>query len=171
MYNIVVYLNLIKFLISKFKEFMLYVLEFFRYLIFFVLVRWGVEYEQNVLVDYLVFQNVVISLRVEEFGLIIYLFYVFLGVISDGWVYDEFMLEGNQKGVLEIKCLYFIFNDVIIYRGIFFYNSKCKCVYNYFFCFYELINLIYEQYIYLFFNRFMSWQGGKVFVLRSQRMV
>lgn len=119
--NIIVYLNLIKFLISKFKEFMLYVLKFFRYLIFFVLVRWGVEYEQNVLVDYLVFQNVVISLKVEEFGLIIYLFYVFLGVISDGWVYDEFMLEGNQKGVLEIKCLYFIFNDVIIYREVYFF--------------------------------------------------
>lgn len=81
-------------------------------------VRWGVEHEQNALVDYLALQNAVTSLRVEESGLTIYPSHAFLGATSDGWVYDESMPEGNQKGVLEIKCPYSICNDVITHREV-----------------------------------------------------
>nr|XP_034333490.1 uncharacterized protein LOC117680630 [Crassostrea gigas] len=81
-------------------------------------VRWGVEHEQNALVDYLALQNAVTSLRVEESGLTIYPSHAFLGATSDGWVYDESMPEGNQKGVLEIKCPYSISNNVITHREV-----------------------------------------------------
>uniref|UniRef100_A0A8W8KYC9 YqaJ viral recombinase domain-containing protein n=1 Tax=Magallana gigas TaxID=29159 RepID=A0A8W8KYC9_MAGGI len=81
-------------------------------------VRWVVEHEQNALVDYLALQNAVSSLRVEESGLTIYQSHAFLGATSDGWVYDESVPEGNQKGVLEIKCPYSISNDVITHREV-----------------------------------------------------
>lgn len=68
--------------------------------------------------DYLALQNAVTSLRVEESGLTIYPSHAFLGATSDGWVYDESMPEGNQKGDLEIKCPYSISNDVITYREV-----------------------------------------------------
>lgn len=84
-------------------------------------VRWGVEHEQNALVDYLALQNAVTSLRVEESGLTIYPSHAFLGATSDEWVYDESMPEGNQKGVLEIKCPYSISNDVITHREVHFF--------------------------------------------------
>lgn len=100
---------------------MSYVLEFSRYPTLPVPVRWGVEHEQNALVDYLALQNAVTSLRVEESGLTIYPSHAFLGATSDGWVYDESMPEGNQKGVLEIKCLYSISNDVITHREVHFF--------------------------------------------------
>lgn len=119
--NTVVHLNLTKFLISKFKEFMSYVLEFSRYPTLPVPVRWGVKHKQNALVDYLALQNAVTSLRVEESGLTIYPSHAFLGATSDGWVYDESMPEGNQKGVLEIKCPYSISNDVITHREVHFF--------------------------------------------------
>lgn len=119
--NTIVHLNLTKFLISKFKEFMSYVLEFSRYPTLPVPVRWGVEHEQNALVDYLALQNAVTSLRVEESGLTIYPSHAFLGATSDGWVYDESVPEGNQKGVLEIKCPYSISNDVITHREVHFF--------------------------------------------------
>lgn len=119
--NTIVHLNLTKFLISKFKEFMSYVLEFSRYPTLPVPVRWGVEHEQNALVDYLALQNAVTSLKVEESGLTIYPSHAFLGATSDGWVYDESMPEGNQKGVLEIKCPYSISNDVITHREVHFF--------------------------------------------------
>lgn len=156
--NTVVHLNLTKFLISKFKEFMSYVLEFSRYPTLPVPVRWGVEHEQNALVDYLALQNAVTSLRLEESGLTINPSHAFLGATSDGWVYDESMPEGNQKGVLEIKCPYSISNDVITHREVhFFITVNVNVFIINFFCFYESINSIYEQYIYLLFNRFTSW--------------
>lgn len=119
--NTIVHLNLTKFLISKFKEFMSYVLEFSRYPTLPVPVRWGVKHKQNALVDYLALQNAVTSLKVEESGLTIYPSHAFLGATSDGWVYDESMPEGNQKGVLEIKCPYSISNDVITHREVHFF--------------------------------------------------
>lgn len=112
-----------------------------------------------------------LHLRVEESGLTIYPSHAFLGATSDGWVYDESMPEGNQKVVLEIKCPYSISNDVITHREVhFFIPVNVNVFIIIFFCFYESINSIYEQYIYLLYNTFTSWQGGKVFVLRSQRM-
>lgn len=137
---------------------MSYVLEFSRYPTLPVPVRWGVEHEQNALVDYLALQNAVTRLRVEESGLTIYPSHAFLGATSDGWVYDESMPEGNQKGVLEIKCPYSISNDVITHREVhFFITVNVNVFIIIFFRFYESINSIYEQYIYLLFNRFTSW--------------
>ncbi|XP_062610176.1 uncharacterized protein LOC134271957 [Saccostrea cucullata] len=76
-------------------------------------VKWGVENEQNALKDYLALQNAITNLRVEGSGLTIYPSHAFLGATSDGWVYDESMPEGNERGVLEIKCPYSINSEVI----------------------------------------------------------
>lgn len=111
---------------------MSYVFEFHRYPTLALPVRWGVEHEQNALMDFLALQNALTSFKVEESGLTIYPSHAFLAATSDGWVYDESISEGNQKGVLEIKCPYSICNDVITHKEVHF-KDKCKCVYHFFF--------------------------------------
>lgn len=76
-------------------------------------VQWGVDKEEEALKDYLTLQNAVTDLTTEASGLTIYPTHAFLGASSDGWVHDKSMPEGNQTGVLEIKCPYSISGKII----------------------------------------------------------
>lgn len=51
---------------------------------------------------------------VKVFELIIYFICVFLGIISDGWVNDKFMLVENLRGLLEFKCLYLFLMKLLL---------------------------------------------------------
>uniref|UniRef100_A0A8W8P3G7 YqaJ viral recombinase domain-containing protein n=1 Tax=Magallana gigas TaxID=29159 RepID=A0A8W8P3G7_MAGGI len=75
--------------------------------------QWGVDKEEEALKDYLTLQNAVTDLTTEASGLIIYPIHPFLGASSDGRVHDKSMPEGNQTGVLEIKCPYSISGKII----------------------------------------------------------
>lgn len=60
--------------------------------------------EVKVRLDYVIFKSVINSnFIVEDIGIILCVEYFFLGVFSDGKVYD-----GEGIGLLEIKCSYFI---------------------------------------------------------------
>lgn len=75
---------------------MSYVFEFHRYPTLALQVRWGVEHEQNALMDFLALQNALTSFKVEESGLTIYPSHAFLAATSDGWVHIRRKPEGSS---------------------------------------------------------------------------